>query len=112
MARTSMLRLLPLDLALLVAGMAVEGAGGRELAELVADRVLRDEHRDELAAVVNGEGEADHLGRDRRSARPGLDDPLLTGVGQRLDLLQQMAVDEWAFLDGACHAVPRYRDFL
>ena len=47
------------DLALLVAGVAVEGAGGGELAELVADHVLGHEHGDELAPVVDGEGEPD-----------------------------------------------------
>ena len=66
-----------LDLALAVARVAVERARRRELAELVADRVLGDEHRDELPPVVHGEREADHVGRDRRAARPGLHDPLL-----------------------------------
>src|SRR5476651_1862166 len=32
-------------------GVALEGAGGGELAKLVADHVLRDVHRDKLAAV-------------------------------------------------------------
>jgi hypothetical protein len=44
-------------LALLVATVAGVGAGRGELAELVADHVLVDEHRHELAAVVDGEGE-------------------------------------------------------
>src|SRR5512138_2080690 len=34
---------------LLVAGVAMEGAGGGELAQLVAHHVLGDEHGDELA---------------------------------------------------------------
>jgi hypothetical protein len=42
--------------------------------------VLRDEDRDELAAVVDGEGQLDHLGGDRRTTRPGLDHALV-GVG-------------------------------
>ena len=53
--------------------VAVEGAGRRELAELVADHVLGDEHRDVLLAVVDAEGQADELRQDGRAARPGLD---------------------------------------
>src|SRR5580692_8173237 len=45
------------DLSLPVAGVAVEGARRRELAELVPHHVLRDEDRDELPAVVHGEGQ-------------------------------------------------------
>ena len=45
----------------------------RELAELVADHLLGDEHRDELAAVVDGEREADHVRDDHRAARVGRD---------------------------------------
>ena len=44
---------------LAVARVAVERARRRELAELVADHVLGDEHRDELAAVVHREGQPD-----------------------------------------------------
>src|SRR4030095_16824091 len=43
-------------------GVALELPGGRELAELVADHVLRDVHGDELPAVVDGQGVAHHLG--------------------------------------------------
>src|SRR5437867_2589979 len=49
-----------LDLALAIPRVAVEGARGRELTELVPHGVLRDEDRDELAPVVNREREADH----------------------------------------------------
>src|SRR3954452_21952659 len=50
-----------------------EGAGGCELAELVADHRLGHEDRDVLAAVVHGQRVAEHVGDDRRAARPGLD---------------------------------------
>ena len=52
----------------------------RELAELVADHRLRHEHGHVLAAVVDGDRVADHLGEDRRGPRPGLDHGL--GVGR------------------------------
>src|ERR1043165_657819 len=50
-ARACMALLLPL------AGVTVERTGVRELAELVADHLLGDVHGDELAAVVNSEGQ-------------------------------------------------------
>jgi hypothetical protein len=54
--------------------MAVEGAGRREFAELVADHVLGDEDRNMLLAVVDAEGQADELRQDRGAAAPDLDD--------------------------------------
>src|SRR5947209_2245231 len=45
----------------LLAAVAPERAGERELAELVPDHVLGDVHRHELAAVVHGQRVADHL---------------------------------------------------
>ena len=53
--------------------MAAVGARRRELAELVADHRLGDEHGHVLAAVVDGDRVADHLREDRRRARPGAD---------------------------------------
>src|SRR5690606_31360307 len=50
---------------LAVARMRLERARGRELAELVADHVLGDDHRHVLAAVVHRDGQADEIGRDR-----------------------------------------------
>src|SRR3954469_12839345 len=58
------------------AGVTVEGAGRRELTQLVANHVLRGEHRDELPPVVNREGDPEHFGEDGRSPRPGLEDLL------------------------------------
>jgi hypothetical protein len=52
----------------------VERARRRELAELVADHVLRHEYRHEFAAIVDREREADRFRRDRAPPRPGLDD--------------------------------------
>ena len=40
----------------------------------------------------------DHLGDDRRTARPGLDDLLLAPAVHRLDLLEQRRVDKRTFL--------------
>src|SRR5512139_316718 len=55
-------------LGLAVAGVAVERPRRRELPELVAHHVLRDEHGDELLAVVHGKGVPDKLRGDGGAA--------------------------------------------
>jgi hypothetical protein len=60
--------------AFLSAAVTVIGPGRRELAELVADHLFRDVHRNMLVAVVDAEGEADELRQDRGAAAPHLDD--------------------------------------
>src|ERR1051325_10894580 len=50
--------LILLPLGLLVGRVAGEEAGGRELAQLHADHVFRDEHGDVLVAVVHTERQA------------------------------------------------------
>jgi hypothetical protein len=81
------------------AGVTLEGARLRELAELVPDHVLVDQHRHMGLAVMNRDRQPDHFGQDHRTPRPGLDRTL--GVRRRchLDLLEQMQVDERAFLE-------------
>src|SRR5262245_30218137 len=54
---------------------------------------------------MDGDGVADHVGDDRRTTRPGLDDPLLVAAVQVVDLLQQMVVDERALLQAARHGI-------
>src|SRR5206468_1008162 len=72
----------------------LERAGQRELAELVADHVLRHIDRYVLPAVMDGDRQPDEIGRDRRAARPGFDRTLVGSRARSLDLLQQMTVDE------------------
>ena len=88
------------------AGVAAVGARQRELAELVADHRLADEDRHVLAAVVDGDRVADHLGEDRRGARPGLDHLLGVGGVHRLDARHQPLLDERALLARAAHRLP------
>src|SRR3712207_4094876 len=80
-----------------------EGAGGRELAELVPDHRLGHEDRDVLAAVVDGDRVAEHVRDDRRTTRPGPDDVLGALVVLRVHLLEQVVVDERALLQAAWH---------
>ena len=92
------------------AGVAAEGARRRELAELVADHRLADEHRHVLAAVVHGDRVPDHLGEDRRGARPGLDHVLLAALVHLLDALHQALLDPRALLGRTSHLTlpPRF----
>src|SRR5436305_7533488 len=72
----------------LVAGVAVERARRRELAEFVADHVLGHQDRDEFVAVVDAKGQADELREDRRPARPGAYHLVTAGAARLLRLLQ------------------------
>src|SRR3546814_11251647 len=81
-------------LALLVSGVAGEGARRRELAQLMADHFLIDEDGDELAAVVDVERQPNELRQDRRPARPGLDRCAGTCVLFGLSLLPKADFDE------------------
>src|SRR5688572_6889631 len=74
---------------LLVARVALERARHRELAELVPDHVLVDEHRHVLATVVDGDRETDHVRHDHRATRPGLDRLLRVRGDRGLDLLDE-----------------------
>src|SRR5262245_56369430 len=60
----------------LVLHVTAERPRGRELAELVADHALGDEHRDVLATVVHGDRVPEHVGNHGRPTRPRLDDVL------------------------------------
>ncbi len=79
-------------LGLLVGRVTLERAGQREFAELVADHLVGHIHRHVLLAVVHGDRQADEVGQDRRTARPGLDRLLVLGRGGLLDLVQQVVV--------------------
>src|SRR6478672_1900917 len=87
--------------ATVVFDVALEGPRGGELAELVPDHRLGDEHRDVLTAVVHGDRVPEHVGDDRRAARPGLDDCLGALVVRYVHLLEQVVVNERALLETA-----------
>src|SRR5262245_42694687 len=89
-----------------VAGVAAERPGRGELAELVADHLLADEHGHVLAAVVDGDRVPDHLREDRGRPRPGADHPLLTARVHGLDAPHQPFLDEGALLGATTHLAP------
>src|SRR5580704_15710700 len=95
-------------LRLLVRRMAVESAGRRKLAELVADHLLRHHHRDVLVAVVDAEGQPDELRQDRRATAPGLDHVMPARRPRGLRLLEQIPVDERTFPHRTRHVALDY----
>src|SRR5438477_12744228 len=95
-----------LHLGLAVTGVGAKGPRRRELAELVADHLLGDEHGDVLAAVVDGNRVPDHLREDGGSARPGADHPLLVPLVHGLDATHQPLLDERPFLAGSTQHSP------
>src|SRR5947199_4043441 len=78
--------------------MAAEHPRRRELPELVADHLLADEDGHVLAAVVDRDRVADHLGEDRRRPRPGADHLLAAGFVHPSDAAHQPLLDERALL--------------
>src|SRR5512138_438035 len=83
---------------LLVARVRLERARRGELAELVADHVLGDQHRDVLLAVVDRDRETDHVRNDHGATRPGLDRLAVALGGGDFHLLQEVKIDERTFL--------------
>src|SRR5579883_3219906 len=82
------------------AAVRLEEARERELAQAVAHHLFGDVDRQELAAVVDGEGVPDELRRDHAGARPRLDLLLLAGLVHLLDFFQKLRVNERSLLGG------------
>src|SRR5438093_11121321 len=83
--------------------MATESPRWGELAELVADHLLGDEHGHVLPAVVDRDRVPDHLREDRRRARPGLDHLLRVGGVHGLDPRHEALLDPRPLLAGTRH---------
>src|SRR3989442_15233118 len=91
--------------ALCVVAVRAEHPRRRELAELVPDHRLGDEHRHVLAAVVHGDRVPDHVGHDRGTARPRLHDALVASFVHVVDLHHEVLVDERTLLHGPRHVL-------
>src|ERR1035437_1275454 len=87
---------IPLLLRLFAGGVTLESAGQGKLAELVADHVFGDIHRDVLLAVMHSNGQANKIWQHCRTARPRLDRPLVTCRTHSADFLDQMGIDKRA----------------
>src|SRR5262249_49841549 len=87
----------------LLPAVSLEDPSGRELPEFMSDHVLGDVDGDEFAPVVDRDRMPDHVGNDRGTARPGLDDLLFTSRVQLGHLLGQVVIDERALFDRTSH---------
>src|SRR5690606_33945544 len=92
--------------------VAGEGPRRRELAELVADHLFRDEDRNVFLPVVDAERQAHELRQDGGAAAPGLNDLRATGRASGVRLLEQITIDERAFPERACHLSRPYFFFF
>ena len=78
--------------------MSLEHSRRRKLTQLVAYHILGDEYRDVPLAVVNAKRQTDHLRRDRRAARPGLDRRRLhRSIGDPAKHLLNAKIDKRSF---------------
>src|SRR6266478_4852684 len=83
--------------------VALKRARRRELAKFVSNHLFGDVHRNKFSAVVHGNRVADHVGKNRRTARPRLDDFLFVARVHSLHLYTQVVIDERTFFKRACH---------
>ena len=94
-----------LPLLLRITSVALEGTGGNELTQLVANHVLSHIHRHMLAAVMHGKSVTNELGEDRGGTAPGLDDLLLAGSVHRFNVLHKSSLDERSFFNASTHCL-------
>src|SRR3954454_6027016 len=88
-----------------VLDVSAVGAGGCELAQLVADHRVGHEHRNVLAAVVHGNRVADHGRNNHRATGPRLDHVVRSLVVLPVHLLHQVVVDKGTLLQAARHGL-------
>ena len=77
--------------------MPPEGTRRGKFSQFVSYHVLGDIHRDELPAVVDGDGLPHEIRGDHRGPGPGLDYGLLAGIHVLLNLLIQAVMNVWSF---------------
>src|ERR1700760_2174046 len=70
------------------------------------DHRLRNEDRHVFFAVVDGDRVADHLGEDRRGARPGFGHLFFARLVHRVDPRHQALLDPRALFRRTTHGLP------
>ena len=84
------------DFLLHLTAVADELGRRSEFAQAVTHHVFSNEDCDMVLAVVNAEGESDHLGSDLTGSRPRLNHAGFKRL-LALNLLQDARIDIWAF---------------
>src|SRR3569832_393273 len=90
-------------LSLLVGRVTLERTGQCEFAELVANHVFRNQHRNMLPAIVDRNRQADEIRQNCGTTRPSLDRTTILGCVRGFHLLQQMTVDERTLFNRTSH---------
>src|ERR1019366_3351982 len=85
--------------------VSLEGAGGRELAQLVSHHILGHIHRDELLPVLHRHGVPHELRKDGGSPRPGAHPLLLVGRRQHRQLGFQVSIGKRSLLYASAHSL-------
>src|ERR1019366_5044370 len=85
--------------------VSLEGAGGRELAQLVSHHILGHIHRDELLPVVHRHGVPHELRKDGGSPRPGAHHLLLVGRRQHRQLGFQVSIGKRSLFYASAHSL-------
>src|SRR6185437_5772501 len=84
--------------------VSFERAGRGKLAQLMPHHVLGDVHRNELLAVVHGDGVPHELGKNRGTARPGANDLLFIRRAEHHELGFQVRIGKRSLLYASSHA--------
>ncbi len=79
--------------------MATEMPRRRKLSELVTDHILRHKNGHVPTPVMDTNRVTDHLGKDGRVARPGLQYTLFVIASKQLDPRKQPRINERTLLD-------------
>jgi hypothetical protein len=79
--------------------MAIECPRWGEFTEFMTDHIFRHIDGDEFPSIVHGECQSNHFGGNRGPAGPSFNHFFITALYGRIDLLQQVVVNEWTFFD-------------
>ena len=74
--------------------MAFEGTGWGKLSELVSDHLFGHIYRNKFLPVVHGDRVPDHIGHNRGTPRPRLNNLFFAARIQPFDLVAQVAIDK------------------
>jgi len=78
--------------------------------ELMTDHVFRNENWHVLPTIMDSKRVSNKRRKNRRTARPGFDNPLLTLFVQLIDFVEQLRIRKWTLLERSSHyySLPDY----
>jgi hypothetical protein len=79
--------------------MSAERPGHGELPKAVSDHVFRNKDRYMAPSVMHTERHSNHVGENRRPARPGLDNRFFPGARDGVYFFSEFRVNGWPFFN-------------